>query len=493
MNREHQKQSGAYYTPSPVVASLVRWVVRNKEDRLLDPACGDGRFLVPHANSVGVEHDPDAADVVHQRAPGSLIHEGDFFTWAAETHERFECAAGNPPFIRYQRFTGDVRHRALDLCAAHGATFSALTSSWAPFIVATSTVLKPGARMAFVVPAEIGHARYAQPVLEHLAVNFRQVQLLVIRRKLFPDLSEDCWLLYCDGFGGRTDRLALSIMGTFSFLDSPPRPDLFVGLEDWRRWGCRLRPYLVPPDIRSLYQELAGSPDSLRLRAVARVGIGYVTGANEFFHLRPSQAQRAHIPEHLLCASVRNGRFLTGDAITDSTVEGWRRRDERMLLLRLNQSDSIPPAVRKYLSTAEGDQARETYKCRNRDPWYVVPDVSVPDAFLSYMSGSGHSLVANHAKCVATNSVHVVKLNGTLTISELQSRWQQPITQLSCELEGHPLGGGMLKLEPREAGNVLLTPRMPRTDEQETQIAEGIGILRRWRHYGQNAANMPVD
>ena len=49
---------------------------------------------------------------VHQRVPGSLIHEGDFFAWAARTNERFECAAGNPPFIRYQRFSGEVRRQA---------------------------------------------------------------------------------------------------------------------------------------------------------------------------------------------------------------------------------------------------------------------------------------------------------------------------------------------------------------------------------------------
>ena len=79
--------------------------------------------------------------------------------------------------------------------------------------------------MAFVVPAEIGHAPYAQPVLKHLAANFDRVQVLAVRRKLFPDLSEDCWLLYCDGFGGQTGRLALSIMDAFAFLEAPPKPD----------------------------------------------------------------------------------------------------------------------------------------------------------------------------------------------------------------------------------------------------------------------------
>jgi adenine-specific DNA-methyltransferase len=371
----------------------------------------------------------------------------------------------------------------MELCAARGAGLSALSSSWAPFIIVTSTLLKPGGRLAFVVPAEIGHAPYARPVLEHLLANFAWVQVCAVRRKLFPELSEDCWLLYCDGFGGSTHRLALSIMDVFQQSGMPPTPDIFVDVADWRRWRHRLRPYLVGAEVRATYRELADSPHSMRLRDVASVGVGYVTGANDFFHLRPSQAERARIPDHVLCPAVRNGRCLSGQAITSETVAAWRRGDEPMLLLRLDRTGAVPRPVKKYLDSAAGVKAREAYKCRSRDPWYAVPQVSIPDAFLSYMSGGAPVLAANHAGCVATNSVHVVKVSGRLTVAQLQERWRQPITKLSCELEGHPLGGGMLKLEPREAGNVLLADGIPETLEHEARIAEGLDALRSWRHY----------
>src|SRR5271166_4358635 len=39
-----RKEIGAYYTPEAVAASLVMWAVRHGSDRMLDPACGDGRF-----------------------------------------------------------------------------------------------------------------------------------------------------------------------------------------------------------------------------------------------------------------------------------------------------------------------------------------------------------------------------------------------------------------------------------------------------------------
>ena len=106
---ESAKEKGAYYTPEQVVCSLVSWAVRCRTDRLLDPSCGDGRFIARHPKSVGIEQDPDASVIAMERAPGALIHEGDFFAWAGSTAERFECAVGNPPFIRYQRFKEPVR------------------------------------------------------------------------------------------------------------------------------------------------------------------------------------------------------------------------------------------------------------------------------------------------------------------------------------------------------------------------------------------------
>jgi adenine-specific DNA-methyltransferase len=142
--RVNRKETGAYYTPDPVVSSLVAWVVRDSGDRLIDPACGDGRFIAAHRNAVGIERDADTTRVAMDRAPWALIHEGDFFSWASETSERFECAAGNPPFIRYQLFKEANRARALSLCAQLGADFTGLASSLAPFIVATAGLLRQG-------------------------------------------------------------------------------------------------------------------------------------------------------------------------------------------------------------------------------------------------------------------------------------------------------------------------------------------------------------
>ncbi len=99
MRIANAKEKGAYYTPADVAHTLVRWAVRNETDRMLDPSCGDGQFLTMHSNAAGIEQDPSAVALAARRTK-ARIYAGDFFDWASEVRERFDCAVGNPPTMK---------------------------------------------------------------------------------------------------------------------------------------------------------------------------------------------------------------------------------------------------------------------------------------------------------------------------------------------------------------------------------------------------------
>lgn len=360
-------------TPDPVAAALVQWAVRSPSDRLLDPSCGDGRFIARHSNSTGVERNENAAAAAGQRAPCAVVHQGDFFEWAEQSAERFDCAAGNPPFIRYQTFAGEVRRRALRLCDELGARFSGLTTSWAPFLVVTASLLRRGGRMAFVVPASIGHAPHAAPLIDYLVANFDVVRIVPIRRKLFPrsrtpesqptarHLSEDCWLLFAEGFGGSTRDIHFAPVEQFRDTQVPPRVAEIVPVEEWRGlWNRRLRPYL------------------------------------------------------------------------------------------LNDSQRV-----------------------------------------TYMSGIAPSLVRNEAGATCTNALHAVHLRDARVGHGLLDAWGSTYVRLSCEIEGHALGGGMLKLEPGEAARVVLPSQEATSCLDDSLLEDAVSTLRSWRHYGLSQPSSP--
>jgi adenine-specific DNA-methyltransferase len=482
MSKSSAKMLGQFFTPQEVAATLVRWLAPGKDEKLLDPSCGDGRFIREHRKSVGIDLSNIFCLEARNVAPWAEVHEADFFTWASRTQERFHCVAGNPPFIRYQIFSGEVRKRALEMCAREGANFSALTSSWAPFVVIASSLLRLGGRIAFVVPAEIGHSTYAVTLLQYLAGHFDRVVVVAVKEKIFPRLSEGAWLLYTEGYGGKSRHIELAAWSKFQATERPPTQTKKITLETLHRHGNRLRKFLLPDHILEYYFQCATAPGFINFGSIARISVGYVTGANDFFHLRPSDAERLHIPQSLLKVAIRKGEQLPQRYVGEGTVKDWISADEQVLLLDLSGVDSIPRSVKAYLDSEAAMEARQSYKCRNRNPWFAVPDVSPPDAFLSYMSGRQPSLVINAARCVCTNSVHAVRLRKPIAVAPLLKSWTHPMTNLSQELEGHPLGGGLLKIEPGEAGRIVLPLNLNGRDKLDGELLEqGLNIARSWR------------
>lgn len=490
----NRKALGQFFTPVEIAASLVKWVAPNPKTRLLDPSCGDGAFLRNHKKSVGIELDPAHAWKARENAPAALVHNGDFFVWSSETKERFEAIAGNPPFIRYQSFSGATRSQALAAASMMGANFSGLTSSWAPFILVAAGLLRPGGRMAFVVPAEIGHANYAKVLIEALCAHFGSVHLVACRKKLFPEISEDCWILHCETYGAKTDQIELTAVDEFEPSAMPPAPNRVVTLSQWRAMGGRLRPFLLSPSALDLYRDLTDSAEVRRFKELATTNIGYVSGANDFFHLRPSEVREWGIPGHCLSVAIRKASQLPDGRVSAHDVARWIASDEAVYLLNLKGIEPLPESVAEYIRSERAAKVQEAYKCRNRSPWYAIPDVKIPDGFLTVMNGRSASLVRNEANCVCTNSLHAVNLREGIGFQQLSDGWSSPLAGLGAEIEGHPLGGGMLKLEPREAGNIPIPGKgfNPTVEEREV-LLNSIDTMRRWRHCSEKPRNASLS
>ena len=203
LSAEEAKVLGAYYTDAQAADFLAWWAIRSPQDTVMDPSLGGGVFLrsacqrlariggKPENQVFGVEIDP----AVHRRIAEKLSDEyslsrknlllADFFSLDARTACKVDAMVGNPPFIRYQRFRGEARKLALLRSLAQGVRLPELCSSWAPFLVHSIAMLRPGGRLAMVLPMEVGHAKYARPVLEHIRRSFGSATFLTFRKKLF--------------------------------------------------------------------------------------------------------------------------------------------------------------------------------------------------------------------------------------------------------------------------------------------------------------------
>ena len=65
-------------------------------------------------------------------------------------------------------------------------------------------------------------------------------------------------------------------------------------------------------------------------------------------------------------------------------------------------------AALSYIAERRNARDHKGYKCRMRSPWWKVPRVSVPDAFLTYMNHDTPRIVTNRAGLGYLNSIHGV-------------------------------------------------------------------------------------
>jgi len=480
-NTTSRKSLGAYYTHETVADFLVGWAVRSPGDAVMDPSFGGGVFLrsagrrirslggTPAKQLCGVEVDADA----HSRTAAMLGREfgvrpsrlvqRDFFEleprWRA-----VDAVVGNPPFIRYQRFSGRSRGLALRRARSEGVKLSELCSSWAPFLVHAVSMVRRGGRLAMVVPFEMTHAAYARPVLSWVCQAFAKTTLLTFQHKAFPDLSEDTLLVLAEDRGGKGTELAWRDLRSPAELQDLAASGIngngvrHLDHAAICRGEYRFIKCLLPRSVRDLYDRLAGRDDVARLGDVADVGIGYVSGANDFFHMSPEEAAERGIPRRFLTPAVRRGKALTGLQFTKGDWTAGLAGKQTALLLHLNGDVQPDGALRRYLEEGRRRGVANAYKCRVRSPWYCVPHVCAPDAFLTYMNGKVPKLVANTAGAVAPNNLHMVRIKPMCGLegTDLAGRWYNSLTRLSVEIEGHALGGGMLKLEPSEARRVCV-------------------------------------
>ena len=201
-------------------------------------------------------------------------------------------------------------------------------------------------------------------------------------------------------------------------------------------------------------QSVIGGSGVTKLHAWGETTLGMVTGNNRYFTLTVDQARELRLSRaELLRISPPGSRHLRGLTLTADAWERLAQEGSRCLLF-YPDADHPSDAALRYVNVGEHHKVNQAYKCRVRKPWWRVPLVPPPDLFLTYMNHDTPRLIANPDRRHYLNSVHGVFLRpecrdpgmDLLPLAALNS-----VTVLGAELVGRAYGGGMLKLEPKEA------------------------------------------
>lgn len=481
-SQELRKARGAFFTPPELCGYMAEWAIRTPGDRVLEPSCGEAAFLLAAAERLAqlgqteagglraVElHEPSARAARALLQAGGFearVDVGDFF--AAQPEPTFDAVIGNPPYVRYQDFSGEDRTRARAAALAGGVRLSALASSWAAFTVHATLFLKPAGRLALVLPAELLSTNYAGEVRSFLMRRFARVRLVLFTERVFPGVLEEVVLLLAEG-EGPTDHCELHQVHDAGQLAGKTRTvSSWSPTDPQGKWT----PALLGPDALAVYREVMGHDDFTTLQGWGETTLGAVTGNNGFFALAESRVADLGLgSSDVVPLSPPGSRHLRRLAFSRSDWDSLRRRDGRVWLFRPSGEPS--PAAWEYIADGEREGVDRAYKCRVRDPWWRTPIISPPNLFVTYMNADTPRLSANGAGVRHLNSVHGLYLHrglspqaaALLPIASLNS-----MTLVGAETVGRAYGGGMLKLEPREA-DLLPVPAPPLVDLNADRLA----------------------
>ncbi len=475
----NRKSRGAFFTPTAIADHLVAWAVRDDPaTTVLDPTCGDGVFLLSAGQRLkslgrqasdldeqlfGIDlHEASLAQAMRLLEGAGLdarLVASDFFAVASPDQpgspfDYVDAVVGNPPFVRYQKHTGESRRMSAEAALRQGVRLNGMASSWAASLAHAASFLKPGGRLAMVLPAELLTVGYAEPVRRWLKERFEQVNLVLFERLQFQDALADVVLLLAEGRGG-CDSFAL-----WYVEDAADLP----GLGPYRQFNVtppesgKWTDILVPKAARGLNREVT-SKHFVSLSDYGSIELGTVTGGNAFFALNEATREEYGLDEsQLVRISPPGTRHLRGPDFTRKQWDSLRADGERVWLFRPDGEDQSE-ARRRYTDRGEELKIDEAYKCQIRNPWWRPPLAAVPDLFFTYMSHNYPRLINNSAQAAYLNSMHGIRLNESFPKDlrvALPYMCLNSVTMLGAEINGRSYGGGILKMEPREAAQLPL-------------------------------------
>ena len=203
-NMGNRKATGSYYTPTKVVRNLIGHIEFKGNEKVLDPCCGTGNFLLQLPDNISMQDtygvDIDALSVMITRinmalkfvdADLELIYKNiSKSNYLSEYSEKgFDYIIGNPPW-GYEYDDEEKEFLRRKYSSAIGKNIE----SYDVFIEQAIMALKKGGRVSFVLPEAIMNVKAHMPIRQ-VIINNNSIEFLDYLGNAFDGVQCPCIIL----------------------------------------------------------------------------------------------------------------------------------------------------------------------------------------------------------------------------------------------------------------------------------------------------------
>ncbi|WP_445721512.1 Eco57I restriction-modification methylase domain-containing protein [Flavobacterium sp.] len=456
-----KKNTGSYYTPSYLASFISRRVLSHFENidniSILEPSVGDGVFISELNEFENIDISLTALDI--NKLELSIASEKwlgnngtfidiDFLEYSND--DKFSAIIGNPPYIKKNRLSDNQIKLSKKIHFNENLSEASVKNIWATFIVKSNTLLNDDGVLAFVLPSELLQVEFAKEINEYLNNEFEKIEIFTFNELLFECKGQDTIVLFA--YKRADDR------GEF-FANIESKEDL-----ENNTFNLRRNNLLIDSNIKRTHHFLSNEELTFLEELKSKLNIvndytdskpGIVTAANKFFIIDKEIEEEYNLSKYTK-PIIQKGLFVNGSVVFND-VDFRKLEDKKnpTKLLQLNDSDKISKKLRTYLDIGEAELIPNRYKCKIRNNWYVIPNISIkPDAFFFKRSHLYPKLLKNNSSAFVTDSAYKVSTKNNYDLNSFIYSFYNTLTLVYSELNGRYYGGGVLELTPNEFKNL---------------------------------------
>lgn len=456
---------GQFSTPYDFACAIVRETLKmlqtTKSLDVLEPACGSGSFVsavlryLPKSKVTGIDIDGDYLSAA-QDCFGQRVHfiNTDYLSW--KSANQFDLIVTNPPYVRHHFLGNEFKSKYLPELKKAVDGFSGLSDLYCYFLIKAMDDLKADGTAVWLIPEEFLSVNYGLAVKNYLLKTYSipRIHVFSVEDTKFNDALVSSCVLWV-----KKKKSLEEAITYITFGKDIENPGLVVTKTKADMLKTRKLNLTLP------------CHEGISLKELFSIKRGIATGSNDFFIIDAARSEELSIPNEFLTAILPSARFVKTDRIEADSAGLPTNVNFKYLLDCRKTEEEVEknyPSVWSYLQTGI-HLKKDSYICKHRKIWYWQDKREAPLFFLTYMgrvnnSGKPFKFILNESEAIANNSFLMLyptsllaKLIGEKKISKYDLLdVLNNIPSDDMVAAGRKYGGGLIKVEPRELGNIFI-------------------------------------